>query len=302
MQGPGKIGNINVSEKGNCPGIQIIMERDNPIKNVISIDLEDWFCVSNLKEVIQFEDWGRQESRIERNTHRIFKLLDTHNIRATFFVLGWIAERFPSLVKDIHSQGHEIATHGYSHQLITGMTPKSFEEDLQRAIDITENITGEKIKGFRAPSFTITPDTLWAIDVLIEAGLKYDSSVFPVSGHPDYGMPDSPLGIHEIKDGFIEVPLTVAKFATKNIPVSGGGYFRLFPYGFTRNLMKRVNHEGRSVIFYFHPWEIDPEQPRVKLPLIKRFRHYNNLNKTYNRLDRLLTDFNFTTMRDVIGL
>ncbi len=272
------------------------------MKNALSIDVEDWFCVSNLKKAIDYKDWDSQELRVEKNTRRILDLLSKHEVEATFFVLGWIAERVPDLISEIDRQGHEIATHGYSHMMITSMTPESFEEDLKKAIEVTSQCIKQDIRGFRAPSFTVTQKTRWALDILARNGLRYDSSIFPVSGHPDYGMPDSPLGIHEVIPDLIEAPLSVAEVFGKRIPCGGGGYFRLFPYSVTRLLMKKCNRQGRPVIFYLHPWEIDPDQPRVDLPLIKKFRHYNNLGKTYARLDRLLGDFEFTSIRKVIGI
>jgi len=272
------------------------------IKNGLSIDVEDWFCVSNFKHAIKYEDWDNQELRVVKNTSRILDLLSKHKVKATFFVLGWIAERAPELIREIHRQGHEIATHGYSHTMITEMTRETFGEDLKKAIDITGRCTEGVILGFRAPSFTVTPKTTWALEVLLENGIRYDSSIFPVSGHPDYGMPDSPLGVHEVIPGLVEAPLTVSEVLGKRIPCGGGGYFRLFPYALTRFLMRKCNAQGRPVIFYLHPWEIDPDQPRVDLPVIKRFRHYNNLDKTFGRLERLLGDFEFTSIRNVIGI
>lgn len=272
------------------------------MKNAISIDLEDWFCVANLKDAIDYKDWDKQELRIAGNTRRILDLLSRHKVEATFFVLGWVAERFPDLVREIDRCGHEIATHGYSHALITEMTPESFEQDLLKALDVTKSCTGQDILGFRAPSFTITPKTRWALEILSKNGIQYDSSIFPVSGHPDYGMPNSPLGIHKLEENLIEVPLTVVNFLGRNIPCGGGGYFRLFPYSLTRFLISRCNKQGRPAIFYLHPWEIDPGQPRIALPLLKKIRHYNNLHKTYDRLEKLLGEFEFTSIRRVVGI
>jgi len=272
------------------------------MKNALSIDLEDWFCVYNLSQVIQRDDWEKQDLRIVQNTNRILSLLDHHRVTATFFVLGWIAEQTPDLIREIEQRGHEIATHGYSHAVITGMTPESFEADLKKAIHITRQCAHQDILGYRAPSFTITPQTMWAIDILARNGIRYDSSVFPISYHPDYGVPDAPLSIYKHKNELIEFPLSCVKIMGRTIPCCGGGYFRIFPYTVTRHLLRRVNREGRPAIFYFHPWEIDPDQPRVKLSWQKSFRHYFNLNKTFNRLDRLLSDFEFTSIREVLGL
>jgi polysaccharide deacetylase family protein (PEP-CTERM system associated) len=269
------------------------------VKNAMTIDLEDWFCAYNLR--IKTENWGKQELRVVDNTRRILDLLAKHNTLATFFVLGWIAERVPDLVREIETRGHEIATHGYSHTVLTDMTPDGFEADLQRALDVTRACVKQEIIGFRAPSFTITNETLWALDILARHGIKYDSSVFPIGFHPDYGIADAVLSIHPM-GALTEVPMSVAEVFGRKIPCSGGGYFRVLPYSVTRFLMRQCNQEGRPVIFYVHPWETDPGQPRVRLSLSKSFRHYFNLDKTMQRLDRLLGDFEFTSIRLVLGL
>jgi len=269
--------------------------------NAMSVDVEDWFCVSNLTSAIGAEDWDQCELRVVDNTRRLLKLFGEHQIEATFFVLGWIAERVPELVREIESQGHEIGTHGYSHRMITQMTPEEFEQDLKKALDLMATCTEQPMRGFRAPSFTITKQTApWALDILARHGIEYDSSVFPIGLHPDYGIPDSPLGIHAITPSLTEVPLSCAVVLGKKIPCSGGGYFRIFPYAVTRRLIRRCNRQGRPVIFYLHPWEVDPGQPRVKLPWTRRFRHYCNLKRTERRLGRLLRDFQFTSIRNLL--
>ncbi len=269
------------------------------MKNALSIDLEDWFCAYNLR--IGVEDWGKQERRIGPNTRRILDVLDAHKTHATFFVLGWFAEHEPELVREIAARGHEIATHGYSHTLLTALTPDACRADLCRALDATRPLTRQPILGFRAPSFTVTSKTLWALDVLAEQAVKYDSSIFPLSYHPDYGIPDASLSIHK-RGEILEVPMSVARIAGKNIPCSGGGYFRMFPYAVTHWLLQQCNREGRPVIFYVHPWEVDPGQPRRKLSWSKSFRHYMNLDKTLSRLERLLDDFEFIPIREVLGI
>jgi polysaccharide deacetylase family protein (PEP-CTERM system associated) len=272
------------------------------MKNAMSIDLEDWFCVNNLKGAIQREDWDKCEMRVVSSTRRILDLLDKHNTQATFFTLGWIAERVPELVSDIERAGHEIATHGYSHTLLTDMTRDSFEADLKRALEVTRGCVSQTVIGYRAPSFTITSKTLWALDVLSRNGIRYDSSVFPIGYHPDYGMPGVSLSVYHHDSSLVEFPMSCAEVLGRRIPCSGGGYFRLLPYAITRRLLRRCNAQGRPVIFYLHPWEVDPGQPRVKLPPLKRFRHYCNLDKTMGRLERLLVDFEFTSVRRVIGI
>lgn len=266
--------------------------------NAISIDLEDWFCAYNLR--IPSQDWDKQELRVVDNTHRILDLFAKHNVTATFFVLGWFAEHVPTLIREIERRGHEIATHGYSHTVLTAMTPAEFETDLQRALNCTRACVNQPILGFRAPSFTITSKTLWAFDILAKHDIVYDSSIFPISGHPDYGIGDAPLTIHQ-RGALTEVPMSVAEIAGKRVPCSGGGYFRLFPYTVTKFLMTQCHRQGRPVIFYLHPWEIDPAQPRRPLSLTKRLRHYINLDKTLARLDRLLADFEFASIKRILG-
>ncbi len=269
------------------------------MKNIFSVDLEDWFCAYNLR--IKFEDWDKQELRVVQNTRRVLKVLSDNNTKATFFVLGWIVEKVPELIKEIEAEGHEISTHGYSHTLLTQMTPKEFEKDLKKALDITGSLVKQSIAGFRAPSFTITKKTLWALEILKDNEIKYDSSVFPVGFHPDYGIGDSDLNIHQL-NGITEVPLSVAEILGKRIPCSGGGYFRIFPYSVTKKLIETCNKQGRPVIFYIHPWELDPEQPRQNLPASKKFRHYFNLNKTEKRLNKLLSQFQFQTLGEALQL
>jgi len=266
-------------------------------QNVFSIDLEYWFCVQNLSGAIPRDEWDRCESRVERNTLLLLELLAHHQVEATFFVLGWVAERHPDLVREVERRGHEIATHGYSHRLLTSLQPEEFRADLGRSLEVLARCSSRPVRGFRAPSFSVTRKTWWALDILRANGIQYDSSIFPVGFHPDYGIPDAPLNAHRLPEGIFELPMSCAEVFGRKVPCSGGGYFRLFPYAVTRALMRRCNQQGRSVIFYLHPWEVDPEQPRVELPALKRFRHYNNLDRTAERLERLLGDFQFTSIR-----
>jgi polysaccharide deacetylase family protein (PEP-CTERM system associated) len=272
------------------------------MKNAISIDVEDWFCANNISETINIKEWEKCESRIKQNTFKILSILDKRGVKATFFVLGWIAERYPEIVVKISSEGHEIATHGYSHHLLTRLSPQEFEQDLCRSIETIGRYTDQEIIGFRAPSFSVTRKTYWALDILKKNKIKYDSSIFPVNFHPDYGIPDIPEGPHEIKEGLWEFPLSCFKVFGRNIPCSGGGYFRVFPYFFTRYGIRKCNNYGRPVIFYLHPWEVDPDLPRIGLSFMKKFRHYYNLEKTEERLERLLDDFEFTTIKEVLKL
>ena len=272
------------------------------MRNVMSIDTEDWFCVYNLSERIARSDWPKCESRVERNTLRLLDLFSACGVEATFFVLGWVAERCPDLVREIERRGHEVASHGYSHRLITKMTPEEFRADLFRSLEVLTPLVKQRVLGFRAPSFSLTKQTDWARPILREAGLQYDSSVYPLAYHPDYGIPDAPLAQYELYDGVQELPMSCAEIGKWRIPCSGGGYFRQFPYAVTRALMRRCNLQGRPVVFYLHPWEIDPDQPRVNLPFTKRVRHYRNLGRTEARLQRLLGDFEFTSARKLLKL
>ncbi len=269
--------------------------------NALTVDLEEWFCGHILNKAVKKNEWNNQELRVVEDTRRMLRLFSRHDTEATFFVLGWLAERSPELIKEIADHGHEIATHGYWHTSLTEMTPASFEQDLKKALDVTRRCVKQEILGFRAPSFTITTKTLWALQILKDNGIRYDSSIFPLSLHPDYGIGNAPLAIHKLNDTLIEVPLSCVEILGKRIPC-GGGYFRLYPYGLTKALLKRCNRQGRPAVFYLHPWELDPAQPRVKLGPINTLRHYYNLDKTAERVDRLLTDFRFTSIRKLLGL
>lgn len=274
------------------------------VTNAISIDLEDWFCVNNLSGVIGRADWDSCELRVRESTEKILRLFERHHTRATFFTLGWVADRAPELIRDIERAGHEIAVHGYDHLLLTRITPEEFERDLVRALEAIDRCgVGVRPVGFRAPSFTVVEKTMpWAFEILERHGFLYDSSVFPVGFHPDYGVADAPLAPYRATERLHEFPMSCVELFGRRLPFSGGGYFRLFPYAYTKFCMKRCNAEGRPAVFYLHPWEVDAGQPRVKLPRSKAFRHYNNLGRTEGRLDALLADFKFTTIREVLGL
>jgi polysaccharide deacetylase family protein (PEP-CTERM system associated) len=267
------------------------------LQNAFSVDLEDWFCVQNLSAVIQRTQWEYCESRVEQNTLRLLDLFERRSVEATFFVLGWVAERHPDLVREIEHKGHEIATHGYSHTLLTQMTPDEFRADLDRSLEVLARCASTSVLGFRAPSFSVTRKTWWALDILRSRGLRYDSSVFPIGFHPDYGVADAPLDPYPA-GGVLEIPMSCARLLGRKVPCCGGGYFRIYPYALTRRLINACNLQGRPVIFYLHPWEIDPDQPRVAgLTAFKRFRHYKNLERTMARLEKLLGDFRFTSIR-----
>jgi polysaccharide deacetylase family protein (PEP-CTERM system associated) len=270
------------------------------IRNVLSVDVEDYFCAYNLNHTIKKEEWDTLELTVVRNTRKLLKLFDTCSVEATFFILGWIAQRVPELIAEIDQHGHEIASHGYSHRLLTEMSPQEFKEDIHCALETTQRYVKQKIVGYRAPSFTITKKTLWAYDVLSQFGITYDSSVFPVKFHPEYGIPGAPTTIYRTESGIIEVPISCVSIMGMRIPCTGGAYFRIFPYWFSRFLFRRCNSLGNPVVFYLHPWEIDPDQPRFPLPLLRRFRHYYNLRSTERRLEKMLTQFQFSSMRSVL--
>ena len=261
--------------------------------NAFTVDLEDWFCVGNMERIFPPHAWREQELRIERPAVRILELLKKHGVRATFFVLGWIAERCPEIVRKIRDAGHEIGLHGHMHQRVTSMTSGEFESDLRAAFDAVSSVVPrEAIAGYRAPSFSVVEKTSWALDIIASLGLKYDSSIVPFSGHPDYGWKETPKAIHRLPQGIAEVPMT---------PCFGGGYFRLFPYTVTKYIGRQANRRGMPAIFYCHPWELDPDQPKIPLPPAKRFRHYVNLNRTEPRIDRLLSDFRFGSIGEVLS-
>lgn len=265
--------------------------------NALTIDVEDYFQVSAMAPYIARSEWDRCECRVERNVDRILTLLAERGIHATFFTLGWVAERYPALVRRIVAQGHEIASHGYGHQRVTDLSEAAFREDVTRSKALLEDLSGTAVLGYRAPSFSIGAGNLWALDVLEQAGYRYSSSIYPVQ-HDHYGMPDAPRFAYRARAGLLEVPPTTLRVFNRNLPSSGGGYFRLFPYALSRWMLQSVNQrDGESAIFYFHPWEIDPEQPRVAgIDIKTRFRHYVNLRRNEAKLCRLLDDLRWDRM------
>ncbi len=279
------------------------------MKNALTIDVEDYFQVTAFAGVVNRRDWAVYPSRIQGNTLRILDLLDEYSLAGTFFVLGWVAKHFPSLVRAISSRGHEVACHGYGHELIYNQTPETFRHDLRRAKNMLEDIVGRPVIGYRAPSYSITARSMWALDILIEEGFLYDSSIFPIL-HDNYGIPGSERFPHVIERpaGRIhEFPLTTLlvralgrQFA---VPVAGGGYLRLLPERLVHHAMRRINtREHEPVVLYFHPWEIDPDQPRIKAGLRSRFRHYLNLDQTEDKLRFLLQRLQFAPMSRVLGI
>ena len=270
------------------------------IINALTIDVEDYFQVSAMAPYIARGEWDSRECRVERNVERILALLKRHDTRATFFTLGWVAERYPQLVRQIVAQGHELASHGFGHERVSDLTPDAFSLDIVRAKKILEDVGGVAVQGYRAPSFSIGERNLWAFDRLQQAGYRYSSSIYPIK-HDHYGMPDAPRFAHEVRSGLIEVPISTLRLGERNLPSTGGGWFRLFPYALTRWMIGRVNQGDReSAIFYFHPWEIDHGQPRVAgIDWKTRFRHYVNIERTERRLDALLRDFRWGRMDEI---
>ena len=266
------------------------------IVNAFTVDVEDYFQVSAFENDVKRSEWDSMESRVSRNTDIILNLLSENNIKGTFFVLGWVAERYKHIVKKIDMEGHEVACHGYSHKLIYNQTISEFKEETVKAKEILEDIIQKPVYGYRAASYSITNDSLWALDVLADAGFKYDSSIFPVT-HDRYGISDAQEFPHLITgpsgSKIVEFPLSIYKILKYNLPVSGGGYFRLYPYAFTKYALNSLNNSDKPFSFYLHPWEIDPDQPRISTNLLSRFRHYNNLDQCEGRLQKLLTDFDF---------
>ena len=267
------------------------------VTNALTIDVEDYFQVSAFAPYIRRDDWDTRECRVERNVDRILGLLDEQDTKATFFTLGWVAERYPAMVRRIVDGGHELASHGYGHQRASDLTPLQLYEDVHRAKTILEDIGGQAVLGYRAPSFSIGTGNLWALDTLLEAGYRYSSSIYPVK-HDHYGMPDAPRFAHEVRPGLIEVPPTTLRLFDRNLPSSGGGFFRLLPYGVSRWMLQQVNsRDAQSAIFYFHPWEIDEGQPRIRgIDAKTRFRHYVNIDRNERKLRRLLRDFRWGRM------
>ena len=289
------------------------------ITNYLSIDVEDYFQVSAFEEISPPETWENREYRVDRNTEKILGILEEFNVKATFFILGWVAQHFPDLIRKISEQGHEVASHGFGHRRVTTQSRQEFREDIRRSKGLLEDLTGAQVFGYRAPSYSIGLGTLWAFDELHEAGFQYDSSVFPIR-HDFYGIHDwprfpfqvvrkesgawGPAGnvIRDASPEMLEVPIATLRLGGRNIPIAGGGYFRLFPYAFTRWGLRQINiKDNNPFVFYLHPWEMDPGQPRlVGASLKSRFRHYLNLERTEHRFRSLLRDFSFAPIHTLL--
>lgn len=274
--------------------------------NALTFDIEDYYQVEAFKNYITFEEWPQYPSRVEANTQKILDILAEYNARATFFTLGWIAERFPEMVTRIIDGGHELATHGYAHHMVYKQTPAEFEADLAKSIEVLERLSGKKILGYRAPTYSIIEDSYWAFDTLIKYHLVYDSSIFPIT-HDRYGVPNSERFPYRVERdhgaSIMEFPLSTLRLWKWNFPIAGGGYLRLFPYWLLKYSLRSLNRQHKPGILYLHPWELDPDQPRIQnIPVTTRFRHYVNLHSTADKLRRLLRDFHFAPICEVLNL
>jgi len=270
----------------------------------MTVDVEDYFQVSAFERHIARDDWDRRELRVDGNVKRILELFARHGVRATFFVLGWVAQRLPAMVREIATAGHEIASHGSRHTRVTQQGPSEFRDDVTSAKRVLEDTVGGEVIGYRAATYSITSDNLWALDVLAETGHRYSSSIYPIK-HDLYGIPSAPRFRFEVgKSRLTEIPITTVAMFGRNWPCGGGGYFRLVPYSVSKWALRRVNEmEGESAVFYFHPWEVDPDQPRISgLGLKTKFRHYFNLRRVESRVDRLLRDFRWGRMDQIFQL
>lgn len=267
-----------------------------------TVDVEDYFQVSAFASTISTDDWDHYECRVEANTRRVLEIAAKENTVGTFFILGWVAERYPDLVREIQNAGHEIGCHSHWHQLVYELGPNRFRFDLRESKDILQQITGQPVTLYRSPSFSITEKSLWALDILVEEGFTIDSSIYPVR-HDRYGIPDSPTAPYQIKTAagpITQVPGMVCKIGKANIPVGGGGYLRLLPWAVTKMLLKRVRKEDRPLNVYIHPWEFDPDQPRIQASWKSKFRHYQNLKTTAPKISKMLQTFELTTMTEVV--
>ena len=273
------------------------------VKNAITVDVEDYFHASAFDRVVPRSAWDDYESRVVANTHRLLDLFDEQRVKGTFFVLGWVAKKFPELVREIASRGHELASHGFHHQLVYMLTPAQFRDDIRRAKGTIEQAGGTRVRGYRAPSFSIVRSSLWALDVLIEEGHTYDASIFPIH-HDRYGIADAPRSAHVIQrasGSIVELPASTVRIGSTNYPIAGGGYFRLFPYAATKWGIARVNgREGEPVVLYIHPWEVDPDQPRLEASRTTQLRHHVGMAGTLEKLRQVTTDFAFGSVAEVL--
>lgn len=270
----------------------------NSPEHLFTVDVEDYFQVNAFEGTVLRTNWDSYPTRVERNVDILLGLLDRKGVRGTFFTLGWVARKHPSIVRKIAAGGHEIASHGWWHRKVTSLTPEEFRADVRSSKSLLESVSGQRVYGYRAPSFSIVPGGEWAFDILLEEGYRYDSSLFPIR-RPDYGYPGVPPDPHLIRrpsGTLLELPLATMSLAGVRLPAAGGGYFRNFPFGVFRQAFRRLSARNTSGIFYIHPWELDPAQPRLPVSLLARLRHYSGLERTLPRLERLLDEFRFTSV------
>jgi polysaccharide deacetylase family protein (PEP-CTERM system associated) len=273
----------------------------NPV-NILTVDVEDWFQVENYAKAIPRDRWPDCELRVVDSVRRLLDLFSRKEVQATFFVLGWIADLLPELVQEISGAGHEVGSHGWSHNPIWNLDRDSFSDEIIRSKKVLEELSGQTVIGYRAPTFSITGKTLWALDELVKAGYKYDSSIFPVH-HDRYGIPEAPLEIHKTDEGIVEIPLSVMQVGSRTIPVAGGGYFRLYPLAITRGAIKRMNAAGRPAVVYVHPWEFDPGQPKVDgAGFLSSIRHRVGIGRNLDKLERLIGDFPFGPAKNALSM
>ena len=271
--------------------------------NALTVDIEDYFMVSAFSGSIPQDQWGAYEPRVEGNTRRLLDIFDRKKVKGTFFVVGWIAEKFPGVVREICRRGHEIGCHSHLHRLVYDLSPEEFRRDTRNAKGVIEDVSGESVLGYRAPSYSITNRSQWALGILAEEGFRYDSSIFPIR-HDRYGFPQhgrfAEIKRHNGTEGILEIPMSTLRIFGKNVPIAGGGYFRLYPFRWTAWGIRKLNgKEGQPALFYIHPWEIDPGQPRMRGSWLSMFRHYVNLKNTEEKLDRLLGAFRFAPVKEV---
>jgi peptidoglycan-N-acetylglucosamine deacetylase len=277
-----------------------VKEKNNNVPCVMTVDVEDYFQVSAFEDVISRQDWNQYPLRVEKNTYRLLELFEQHQAKCTFFILGWVAEKCPKLVQEMVAQGHEIASHGYAHQRVVNMTREQFFDDVERSKKVLEDCSGKAVLGYRAPSFSINDSNTWAFEVLVELGFKYSSSTYPVK-HDLYGVPNWPRFCYQRPEGITEIPIPTLQKNDKNTGIGGGGYFRLYPYTLSSKRIQRYLFEEKQPYnFYFHPWEIDPQQPKIQSASFKsKLRHYLNLSKMESKLIKLLEDYQWSTMQNV---
>jgi len=273
--------------------------------NILSVDVEEWFHPEAVRHRFPFEKWPEQPRRVASNIKKLLDLFDRHQAKATFFTLGWVAEQEPDMVREIVRRGHEIASHSHLHRMITTLTPEDFREDLRRSVNTLEEISGQKVIGFRAPTFSIVKDTFWALDIMAEENLVYDSSIYPI-WHDRYGVPDAPrqpypIMINGLKQ-LTEFPMPTLQIFGKNIPFGGGGYMRLFPLSYTAAGIRNYNKKNQAAILYMHPWEFDEDQPKLDMGFVQKFRHYHNIDKNISRLDVLLGIGTWISFRDYLEI